>query len=230
MYLGLAETYALPNLQNVILNKGRKRAHKISDLSSLPLWVALRIRGLVGWEANFASKSFLNGLLKVFNNLIFPRPPPPFFCSDVEKGRFQKLHSSPPRAVCLLGLLATSPLSFLKTNALFIQYLNPKQTRRAAPAGAFDPPPPPSAAALLVWDGVRRSPEGNRGLQSSSEVVKQQPASGRTGGRARRRRRGAAPAAAPAAAAARGAGSWRAAPRDPQRKGSAAAGCRPRRG
>lgn len=74
MYLGLAETYAHPNLQNVILNKGRKRAHENSDLSSLPLWAALRIRGLVGWEANFASKSFLNGLLKVFNNLIFPRP------------------------------------------------------------------------------------------------------------------------------------------------------------
>lgn len=48
MYLGLAETYAHPNLQNVILIKGGKRAHKNSELSSLPWWVALLEKGICG--------------------------------------------------------------------------------------------------------------------------------------------------------------------------------------
>jgi hypothetical protein len=53
MYLGLAETYAYPNLQNVILINGQqKRAQKISELSFL-WWV--------GGKTNFVSYSFLMG-------------------------------------------------------------------------------------------------------------------------------------------------------------------------
>lgn len=120
--------------------------------------------------------------------------------------------------------------SILKTNAQFTPKSGSHVDAKARSLQVHLNHAAPCAAALPAWYGARRRADIVGCRAAVKRLSGSRRAGERAGERAGRRRGGAAPAAAPAAAAARGAGSERAAPRDPQRKGSAAAGCRPRRG
>lgn len=143
------------------------------------------------------------------------------------KQKFPTAHNPKPMqarghaADCHLRYPPPSPLGWLIVSLFRVQVVS---RGRVAPGWRWG-----DGGGLGGWEATSPHAAATKG---SGEVVKERAQS--RGARAGRKRSGwAAPAAAPVAAAARssgGAGSGRDAPRDTQRKGSAAACCRPRRG